>query len=89
MSLILIVNIEMRQCYQVFHLHIGGFEMRLIALILLGVVTAISVNATIISVDNNNPSIGQFQSVQAAHNAAVSGDTIYVLIFPTRKCLKN
>lgn len=37
--------------------------------------------ATVITVDNNIPSIGQYTSIQAAHDAAVNGDIIQV--FPS------
>jgi len=33
-------------------------------------------NATVIKVDNNYPSIGDFTAIQAAHDAAANGDTI-------------
>lgn len=37
-----------------------------------------SINATIVTVDNKTPSIGDFTNLQDAHDNAVAGDTIYV-----------
>ena len=39
------------------------------------------VNAAIINVDNNYPSVGDYQSLQAAHDAASYGDTL--LLYPS------
>ena len=41
----------------------------------------LALNATIITVDNNYPSMGNFTTLQAAHDAAVNGDSI--LAFPS------
>jgi len=38
-----------------------------------------SAGATIITVDNNYPSIGNYSTLQAAHDGANPGDTVYVL----------
>ena len=35
-------------------------------------------NAEIITVDNKVPSVGQYKTLQEAHDAAKNGDTIYV-----------
>ena len=37
------------------------------------------VQAHVITVDNNYPGIGQFNNLQAAHDAAASSDTLYVI----------
>lgn len=50
-------------------------------IILLGCFSQITIFATVITVDNNTPSMGDFTSLQAAHDAAIAGDTI--LVFPS------
>lgn len=42
-----------------------------------------SAHATVRTVNNNNPSPGQFSSLAAAHNAAQPGDTLYIHPSPT------
>jgi len=37
------------------------------------------VKATIITVDNNYPKVGDYATLQEAHDAASNGDTLYVL----------
>lgn len=44
---------------------------------------AISARATVRTVNNNNPSPGQFSSLAAAHAAAQAGDTLYIHPSPT------
>jgi len=44
---------------------------------------AAGAHATVLSVNNNNPSPGQHSSLTAAHNAALSGDTLYIHPSPT------
>ena len=48
------------------------------ALLFLFILTGISTHATIIAVDNNYPSMGNYSSLLAAHNAASPGDTLVV-----------
>lgn len=50
-------------------------------ILLMWFITFHQVHATIITVDNNMPSIGDFTTLQAAHDAAVDNDTL--LLFPS------
>ncbi|MEP7265078.1 MAG: hypothetical protein ABI772_11300 [Bacteroidota bacterium] len=54
-------------------------------LFILLIVIAFShqLNATVRTVNNNNPSPGQFTTISAAISAAVSGDTLYISGSPT------
>jgi hypothetical protein len=47
--------------------------------VLFFLIMSSNVSATILTVDNNYPSIGNFTTLQAAHDAADPGDTLYVL----------
>lgn len=49
--------------------------------ILIGCFSQITIFATVITVDNNIPGMGDFTSIQAAHDAANAGDTL--LVFPS------
>lgn len=49
---------------------------KIILLLLLCGLYLTSLKATIIKVDNNFPSIGDYTSIQEAHDAAINGDTI-------------
>jgi hypothetical protein len=51
--------------------------------ILLAMLIATYSKATIRTVNNNNPSPGQFANFGAAHTSAVAGDTIYISGSPT------
>lgn len=44
----------------------------------LSLAAAFSANATVHQVDNNANSPGVFTTIEAAHDAAVAGDTLYV-----------
>jgi len=50
-------------------------------ILLMWFITFSQVHATIITVDNNYPRIGNFPNLQEAHDAASSGDTL--LVFPS------
>lgn len=50
-------------------------------LIIMAMVCSLTVGATIITVDNNYPSMGDYTTLQAAHDAANPGDTI--VMFPS------
>jgi hypothetical protein len=50
-------------------------------ILLMWLITFSQVHATIITVDNNFPSMGDYTTLQAAHDAASSGDTL--LLFPS------
>jgi hypothetical protein len=52
--------------------------MKHIFTFIIALVAMSSLVAVIRTVDNNIPSIGQFTSVMAAHNASADGDSIYV-----------
>jgi len=52
-------------------------------LTLLALLASIYSNATVRTVNNNNPSPGQFSTFAAAHTAAVNGDTLYISGSPT------
>lgn len=52
--------------------------MKKIIFFLVSIVYVSVLNATIITVDNNYPMTGQFATLQEAHVAANSGDTIYI-----------
>jgi hypothetical protein len=45
----------------------------------LFVLFSLSIWGASLTVDNNTPSAGQYATIQAAHDAAINGDTIYVL----------
>jgi len=47
-------------------------------IVVIAIITCSQVNAAIITVDNKTPSIGNYTTLQAAHDAASNGDTIYV-----------
>lgn len=52
--------------------------MKSINYILVVLLSTFSLYATILTVDNKYPSAGQFTTLQAAQDAAIAGDTIYV-----------
>src|SRR5438105_1758827 len=52
-------------------------------LILLALLISAYCNATVRTVNNNNPSPGQFTTFSAAQSAALAGDTIYFSGSPT------
>lgn len=47
-------------------------------IVVIAIITCSQVDAAIITVDNKTPSIGNYTTLQAAHDAASAGDTIYV-----------
>jgi len=53
-------------------------------LLFSGITLSMFLNAAIITVDNNYPSVGDYSTLQAAHDAAGSGDTIKV--YPSVVC---
>lgn len=55
--------------------------MNTILLISVFCMMSITLFSTILTVDNNVPSVGQYSSLQLAHNAAADNDTIFV--FPS------
>ena len=55
--------------------------MKQITLIFTIIMSISIAHAAIITVDNKTPSVGQFKTLQEAHDAANDGDTIYV--YPT------
>jgi hypothetical protein len=52
-------------------------------LTLIALLTSVYSYATVRTVNNNNPSPGQFATFAAAHTAAVAGDTLYISGSPT------
>ena len=51
---------------------------KFLSLLCLAFLMQTTTRATIRTVNNNNPSPGQFTSFSLAHNASANGDTIYV-----------
>lgn len=47
-------------------------------IVVIAMITCSRVDAAIITVDNKTPSIGNYTTLQTAHDAATNGDTIYV-----------